>query len=157
MRKTNRALQVVHIIYTSFVTVGTKYGIGQLFANVGGMANYVMALKYEIFSQVAGLLAIGLGKLSVGVFLLRIVRNKIQIALIWFFIATTSFITLFAAITVVVQCIPVQKTWDRSLPGKCWLDFSQVGYTVGCEYWAISTEMGSMNINFDRSSVVCFR
>ncbi|KAJ9148848.1 hypothetical protein NKR23_g4745 [Pleurostoma richardsiae] len=122
---------VLQVVYTAFVTVATKYGLGRFYADIGNAAVYSTAVKYEVFSQVAGLMVIGVGKCAVGIFLLRIVRNKIHIAFIWAFIAGTVFITLFASVTVVVQCIPVQKTWDSTVPGTCWLDFTKVGLTVG--------------------------
>lgn len=125
------AALVLQILYTIFVTVATRYGLGRLFAEVGNPDVYWEAVKYEVFSQVAGIMVIGLGKCAVGIFLLRIVRNKIQIGFIWAFLAGTVFITLFASITVVVQCIPVEKTWNPTAPGNCWLDFSKVGLTVG--------------------------
>lgn len=78
-------------------------------------------------------MAIGIGKGAVGVFLLRIVINKIQIWFIYVCLGITTVITLFASITVIVQCSPVEKSWDPMIPGTCWLDFSNVGYTVGCE------------------------
>jgi hypothetical protein len=87
-----------------------------------------------VYSQVAGIMVIGLGKCAVGIFLLRIVRNKFQKGFIWAFLAGTVFITLFASVVVVVQCDPVESTWDKRIPGKCWIDFSKVGLTVGCEY-----------------------
>ncbi|KAK3328780.1 hypothetical protein B0H66DRAFT_539339 [Apodospora peruviana] len=123
---------VLHIIYTILVTIATKYGLGRLFADVGNPEVYFTAVMWEVFSQVAGLMAIGVGKCAVGVFLLRIVRNGIQKVLIWVFLGLTVFITLFASVTVVVQCIPVQRTWNPKLDGTCWLDFSKVGLTVGC-------------------------
>ncbi|KAH7123484.1 hypothetical protein B0J13DRAFT_455919 [Dactylonectria estremocensis] len=125
------AALVLQIIYTAFVTVATRYGLGRLFADVGDADVYFTAVMYEVFSQVAGLMVIGVGKLAVGVFLLRIVRNKIQIAFIWTFLAGTVFITLFSSIVVVVQCIPVERTWNKTVPGHCWIDFSKVGLTVG--------------------------
>lgn len=125
--------QLVHILYTIFVTISSFYGLGQLYVDVGDPAIYVTAVKYELFSQVAGLMVIGIGKWAVGMFLLRIVRNKVQIAMIWTCLAIISVITLFASITVVVQCIPVQKSWNPNYPGTCWIDFSKVGYTVGCK------------------------
>lgn len=127
-------MQIVHILYTVFVTIATSYGLGRLFADVNDPASYIAATKYEVFSQVAGLMTIGIGKLAVGTFLLRIVRNKIQIRFIWACMAITTVITLFASITVVVQCIPVERTWNPYAKGTCWLNFSNVGYTVGCEY-----------------------
>ncbi|KAF9765171.1 hypothetical protein IL306_002592 [Fusarium sp. DS 682] len=122
---------VLQIIYSAFVTAGTKYGLGRKFADVGNPDVYFKAVEMEIYSQVAGLMVIGVGKCAVGIFLLRIVRNKFQKAFIWAFLAGTTFITLFSSIVVVVQCDPVQRTWDRRVPGTCWIDFSKVGLTVG--------------------------
>ncbi len=97
------------------------------------MTVYFEAVKYELFSQVAGIMVIGVGKLAVGTFLLRIIRNKVQIAFIHVCLVITVIITLFASITVVVQCSPVEKSWNPTVPGHCWINFSNVGYTVGCE------------------------
>jgi hypothetical protein len=58
----------------------------------------------------------------------------------------TTFITLFASATVVVQCIPVQKTWNQSIPGHCWLAFSKVGITVGCKLLDSSGPSYSTNL-----------
>lgn len=129
----SNVLQVLHILYTAFVTEATVYGLGQLYADVGDPVIYFTAVKYELFSQVAGIMVIGVGKAAVGVFLLRIVRSRVQRVIIWACLAITAFITLFASITVIVQCIPVQKSWNPTTPGHCWLDFSKVGYTVGYE------------------------
>lgn len=122
---------ILHILYTIFVSIATKYGLGRLFADVGDPDVYWTAVKYEVFSQVAGLMAIGVGKLAVGTFLLRIVLSRIQRVVIWVFLCCTVIITLFASVTVVVQCIPVQKTWNPTLDGYCWLNFKYVGLTVG--------------------------
>ncbi|KAB8260898.1 hypothetical protein BDV32DRAFT_43353 [Aspergillus pseudonomiae] len=129
---------ILHILYTIFVSIGTHYGVGQLFADVGDPVTYSKATMYEVFSQVAGIMVIGVGKWAVGTFLLRIVRNKIQIWFIWGCLAITTIITLFASITVVIQCFPVQKTWNPTLEGTCWLDFSKVGYTVGS--WFVAAD-----------------
>lgn len=124
--------QVLQIIYTALVHVASNYGLGRLFADVGDMEVYFTAVKWEVFSQVAGILVIGVGKCAVGIFLLRIVRSKIQIGFIWAFIAGTVFITLFAAITVVARCTPVEKSWNDNVPGHCAFNFSPIGMTVGC-------------------------
>lgn len=112
--------------------MASNYGLGRLFADVGDMEVYFTAVKWEVFSQVAGILVIGVGKCAVGIFLLRIVRSKIQIGFIWAFIAGTVFITLFAAITVVARCTPVEKSWNDNVPGLCAFNFSPIGMTVGC-------------------------
>ncbi|KAJ5956626.1 hypothetical protein N7501_010905 [Penicillium viridicatum] len=129
---------VLHILYTAFVTEATLYGLGQLYADVGDPVIYFTAVKYELFSQVAGIMVIGVGKGAVGVFLLRIVRSRIQKVIILACLAITAIITLFASITVIVQCIPVEKSWNPTAPGHCWLDFSKVGYTVGS--WFVAAD-----------------
>ncbi|KAJ5280940.1 hypothetical protein N7478_006312 [Penicillium angulare] len=129
---------LLHVLYTIFVTIATHYGLGQLYADVGNPVIYFTAVKYELFSQVAGLMVIGVGKAAVGTFLLRIVRNKIHIWVIWGCLIITAVLTLFASITVIVQCVPVEKSWNPSVPGTCWLNFSNVGYTVGS--WFVAAD-----------------
>ncbi|OQE38459.1 hypothetical protein PENCOP_c008G06352 [Penicillium coprophilum] len=128
----------LQILYTAFVTVASVYGLGKLYVDVGDPLIYFTAVKYELFSQVAGIMVIGVGKAAVGVFLLRIVRSKIQIWFIWACLVITALITPFASITVIVQCIPVEKSWNPNTPGHCWLDFSKVGYTVGS--WFVAAD-----------------
>jgi hypothetical protein len=134
-----RILQLLQIVYTIFVHIATGYGLGQLFAELGDPQAYSTALMYEIFSQVAGLMMIGVGKCAVGAFLLRIVTNKIQIYVLWAFLFCTTFITLFSSITVVIQCLPPERIWNQMAEGYCWLDFSKVGLTVGSECSASSS------------------
>ncbi|RYP18470.1 hypothetical protein DL765_003924 [Monosporascus sp. GIB2] len=127
-------LWVLHIIYTAFNHVATGWGLGRRFAEVGDPATYSEALKWETFGQVAGIMMSGVGKCSVGVFLLRIIRNKFQIGLIWFLIVSTVFIMLFASIGIVIQCLPVEKSWNPTVEGECWLDFPKVGLFTGTWY-----------------------
>lgn len=128
-----RQSQLLQITYTALVSVATYYGLGQLYAAVGDADTYFQAVKWELFSQVAGLMVIGVGKLAVGGFLLRIVRNRYHIIAIWVCLFITTVLTLFASIVVVIQCLPVEKSWNKSVEGYCWINFSDVGYTVGCE------------------------
>lgn len=107
------------------------------------MATYFEAAKYELFSQVAGITLIGVGKMTVGVFLLRIVRNRIQIWIIRLCLVITVLITSFASACVIIQCIPVEKSWNPMVKGTCWIDFSKVGYSVGCEYSPLVAVFGS--------------
>ncbi|BDD55704.1 hypothetical protein MAP00_001193 [Monascus purpureus] len=112
----------VHILYTIFVTIATTYSLGRLFAEAEYPATYFTAVK----------------KLAVGMLLLRIVQNKTQIWFIWLCIAATVPIIVFSTVTVIVQCVPVEKSWNPTVPGSCWLDFSKVGYTVGS--WFVAAD-----------------
>ncbi|CEN60410.1 hypothetical protein ASPCAL02850 [Aspergillus calidoustus] len=127
----------LHILYTIFVTIASVFGLGRLSGDVGNLDIYFEAVKYEIFSQFAGIMVIGIGKCAVGMFLLRIIRNKIQIAFIRICLVITVIITLFASIVVIVQCSPVKRSWDRRVEGTCWINFSNIGYTVGSWFVAM--------------------
>jgi hypothetical protein len=129
--------QILQVVYTALTHQSAANGLGRLFADIGDPVQYFEAVKWEIFGQTAGILCIGVGKVSVGFFLLRIVRNKIQIAIIWFCVAVTIFLSVFAGIGVIVQCVPVEKSWNPMLPGECWLDFPKLGLTIGSEYYQI--------------------
>jgi hypothetical protein len=134
LTKSADILQALHILYTIFVTIASVFGLGRLSGDVGNLDIYFEAVKYEIFSQFAGIMVIGIGKCAVGMFLLRIIRNKIQIAFIRICLVITVIITLFASIVVIVQCSPVKRSWDRRVEGTCWINFSNIGYTVGCGF-----------------------
>ncbi|KAL4874089.1 hypothetical protein BDV12DRAFT_181942 [Aspergillus spectabilis] len=88
--------QALHILYTIFVTIASHYGLGRLAA------------------EFAGIMVIGVGKLAVGMFLLRIILNK-----------STN------------RCSPVKKSWNPTVKGTCWLDFSNISYTVGAWFFAM--------------------
>ncbi|RYO81191.1 hypothetical protein DL764_009795 [Monosporascus ibericus] len=118
---------VLHILFTAFVQVATRYGLGRLVAEVGDPVTYSEALKWEVFAQMPGIMMSGVGKCGVGAFLLRIIRNKFQIRLIWLLMGSTVVITLFASITVIIQCLPVEKGWNPTVEGECWIDFPVVG------------------------------
>ncbi|KAB5533538.1 hypothetical protein GE09DRAFT_1291621 [Coniochaeta sp. 2T2.1] len=120
---------VLQILYTVFVTIATKYGLGRFFADIGNADVYSTTVVYKVFSQVAGLMVIGVGKCAVGVFLLRIVRNPTRRGSYGLFGQGRSSSHSSPTSRLLVQCIPVQKS--PTVPGHCWFDFSQVGLTVG--------------------------
>ncbi|KAL4788958.1 hypothetical protein BDV19DRAFT_397674 [Aspergillus venezuelensis] len=79
---------VLHLLYTIFVSVATKYGLGRLKDNINNYPIYVEAVKYEICSQVAGILLMGL----------------IQMAFIHACLVINILITLFANIFAKGDC-----------------------------------------------------
>lgn len=66
---------MLFVLYTSFLTVACYYGMGQHARNldVDRLSNAVL---YLLCGQVAASLVIGLGKVVVAVFLLRIVVQR---------------------------------------------------------------------------------
>lgn len=99
------------------------------------MDTYTMGMKYEILGQAVCIFNIITSKSAVAMFLLRIVVVKWHRALIWAGVLLTAGITTFTTVGVVIQCLPVQATWDARLTptANCWLNFPPVGITTSCE------------------------
>jgi len=71
-------------------------------------------------------------KSSVALFLLRIVLKKWHIALLWFVITSTTLLCIITTTLLYVQCKPTAFLWDHTIEGGyCWLNFTQVGLTMG--------------------------
>ncbi|MCJ1309425.1 hypothetical protein MMC25_003084 [Agyrium rufum] len=84
--------------------------------------------KFNWISQGPAIMAVGFGKISVGVFLLRILGpdDKWQ-RLTLYFVMITSFITASGALLVsYIQCSPVSKLWNPFEEGHCWAPDVQV-------------------------------
>jgi hypothetical protein len=63
------------VLYTSFLTVASYYGMGQHVRNLD-VDRQSNAMLYLLCGQAAVSLVVGLGKIVVAVFLLRIVVQK---------------------------------------------------------------------------------
>lgn len=95
-------------------------------------------MKYEVIGQSVCILVVGTSKSAVALFLLRIVVERWHIAVLWFCIVSASGLSAFCAVMVIVQCIPVEKTWNPSVPGTCWLDFPSLGLTTAGTYCCLA-------------------
>ncbi len=58
-------------------------------------------------------------KTSFGITLLRITDGKFKL-FVWFVIVSTNVAMGLSALVAWIQCQPVAKSWDWSLPGSCW-------------------------------------
>jgi hypothetical protein len=78
-------------------------------------------IKWFLFSELSYTLATGFVKLSVGVFLLRLVNKKIHKTIIYGTIGTVATITMAYTLFLLLQCSPVEFFWTRFLlhPGHC--------------------------------------
>lgn len=49
---------------------------------------------------------------------------------IWVCVISNTLLATWCTIAVFIQCLPVEKVWDFTVPGNCWLDFAKVGLTT---------------------------
>lgn len=116
------------------ITTGTFYGIGQKQADLAAMEHFIEAMKYEIIAQGFCIFNLVTAKAAVGFLLLRFAGHKWHRWAVWFCIGTNGIMATWCTIAVFIQCLPIQKTWNRLLPGNCWLDFTTVGIVTSGKY-----------------------
>ncbi|KAK3317516.1 hypothetical protein B0T19DRAFT_405206 [Cercophora scortea] len=78
-----------------------------------------IAIEGQNVGASVGILAVVWSKTSFAITLLRLTEGKLK-AFVWFVIAAMNVVMILEAIIVWVQCTPVSKTWDPSVPGVCW-------------------------------------
>lgn len=58
-------------------------------------------------------------KTSFGLTLLRVTEGKLKAAM-WFMIVSMNVAMGLSALLPWVQCSPIEKSWDNTIPGTCW-------------------------------------
>lgn len=101
--------------------VAVVYGLGAHESNLDH-SDIVAALRTSWISQISGLVAIVIGKLSIIDFLDQI-RGRHR-GRPWFLYSVGGSIIIINLVVVILpflQCMPVDKLWDESIPGNCHL------------------------------------
>jgi hypothetical protein len=85
--------------------------------------------------EIFGLFSVPLSKASFCFTLLRLTVVPWQQKLLWSIIITVQLIFYSTAVITLVQCNPIYKLWDMTLPGKCWDNRIVIYYSmfVGCK------------------------
>ncbi|KAI0866597.1 hypothetical protein F4860DRAFT_457879 [Xylaria cubensis] len=105
------------LLMTTFYTKSATLGLGQTNAEIGNPDLIVAAILWEAIGQTFTVLGTAIAKWSLGLFLLRLVKVRWQIIVIW----TAMSGLLAASISVLfafwLQCRPFAYLWDRRIPG----------------------------------------
>ncbi|MCJ1251158.1 hypothetical protein MMC30_008389 [Trapelia coarctata] len=88
--------------------------------------------KLEWILQPFLIIALGTGKASVGVLLLRFLtsQQRWQRWAVWFSIVSVNIVLVLAAILTFVQCNPPEKLWNLQVKGTCWSPDRQNNYAM---------------------------
>ncbi|KNG49035.1 hypothetical protein TW65_04017 [Stemphylium lycopersici] len=119
--------------YVACISVGITYGVGKQTADIIRLElDYSKSIMWEAIGQGICIMGIAASKGSVALFLLRIVAKRWHVAILWFCIVTTTILCTITTSLLYAQCIPTAFLWDRTIQGGyCWLNFTQVGLTMG--------------------------
>ncbi|KAM7217503.1 hypothetical protein V8F06_007134 [Rhypophila decipiens] len=109
------------------------YGLGKYPCDIDPLNFAGMGLEGENLGSTFGMFAVVWSKTAFAITLLRLTDGKTK-AFIWFVIISMNVIMTVEVILVWVKCTPVQRTWDKSVPGTCWepLPVNIYGAFVGC-------------------------
>ncbi|KAM7210722.1 hypothetical protein V8F06_013900 [Rhypophila decipiens] len=109
------------------------YGLGLYPCDIDPRNFAGMGLEGENLGSTFGMFAVVWSKTAFAITLLRLTEGKTK-AFVWFVVISMNVIMTAEVILVWIKCTPVQKTWDKTVPGTCWdpLPVNIYGAFVGC-------------------------
>lgn len=106
------------LLSSSIISATVAKGFGKHVHNIEP-AEIATIMKLFNIGVVFAITAASLSKTSWAVTLLRIERGWVRI-LLWFIIVSMNVLMGLTALFHYVQCSPVARSWDNTLPGTCW-------------------------------------
>ena len=118
-------------VYYSFLFLSGKYS-----TKAEALYEATTALKWSSIAAPIGIFSGMCTRISVCLFLLRIFRTKREWK--WGLCAMIIFVSAIAipaVVSLIAQCSPVQRQWDKTIPGSCWSTSTviDIGYFNGGE------------------------
>lgn len=117
------AIQALLVLFTTFIHISATYGFGVSLLDIHDQQAASNAVFFELISQTFAMLGMAVAKVSLGLFLLRLVKETWHAVAIWI----AMIILLGASVSTIFctwfQCSPPAYFWDRTIEGgKCTLD-----------------------------------
>ncbi|KAL1969383.1 hypothetical protein VTN77DRAFT_9576 [Rasamsonia byssochlamydoides] len=121
---------ILLLLYTIFITIAAVHGFGRHIDELS-IDDAVAAVYYEMVSQTFAVIGMAVAKISLGLFLLRIVVDFWQKVVLWFAIVSIAIISLSTDIIFWLQCIPSAAIYDPRVKGVCHLKVEGVAIALG--------------------------
>ncbi|EKJ74276.1 hypothetical protein FPSE_05573 [Fusarium pseudograminearum CS3096] len=120
------------LMNTVLMTIGVHYGLGQNLMDIleNDPEHLPLSLLYEAASQTFAIIAMSIAKWSLGLFLLRLVKEKWHKIAIWCMMACLMSASIAVCFVYWLQCTPVEYLWNRKIPGRCHIDTAPVSMTL---------------------------
>ncbi|KAJ5805082.1 hypothetical protein N7474_010969 [Penicillium riverlandense] len=109
--------QVFLLLYTIFLTIAGVHGFGQSITTLE-MDEAVKAVYNEMVGQTFAVLGMAIAKLSLGIFLLRIVIKQWHRISIWVSMVSLLIVSVATAIIFWIQRLPSESIYDPRVPGR---------------------------------------
>lgn len=106
------------LFYTIFLQVSSEYGFGQPIAALD-LDNAVKAVEWEMIGQTFAVIGMATAKVSLGLFLLRIVIKTWHRVALWIASIGLLVVSVVVAVLFWTQCLPPRALYDPRVQGKC--------------------------------------
>lgn len=136
---TSFCIQLFLLLYTSFLQVSLKYGFGQPI-DVLELEDIALAIKWEMVGQTFAVLGMAISKVSLGLFLLRLVVERWHRILVWAVMLSLLGCSVLTAVMFWVQCVPVEAIYDPRLktPEACQIPITPFATMLGGMFAAVN-------------------
>ncbi|KAL3474081.1 hypothetical protein BJX99DRAFT_186751 [Aspergillus californicus] len=113
---------------TVLATVSAHYGTGRHASDLSD-DQIVLSTKFNWLSQGFHVMSTNWGKVSIGIFLLRIIQKaKHHEPVMYAGIILLTIINTVCVYTIYGQCTPTARLWDSEVEGSCWDANTQKNY-----------------------------
>ncbi|KAM0547822.1 hypothetical protein ACHAPJ_010168 [Fusarium lateritium] len=116
------------LLYTIFATAAAHYGFGQNMLDISNNNpdDLPLAILFEAIGQTFAVVGMAVAKWSLGLFLLRLVKEQWHKIAIWLSMACLMGASISTCFVFWLQCSPPKYLWDRRIPGRCNIDSTPV-------------------------------
>jgi len=111
-------MQLMLLFYTIFLQVSASYGFGQPVLSLE-LDDAVHAVEWEMIGQTFAVLGMATAKVSLGLFLLRIVVKVWHKIVLWVASVAILLVSIVVAILFWTQCLPPRSLYDPRVKGTC--------------------------------------
>ncbi|KAL3477959.1 hypothetical protein BJX99DRAFT_256929 [Aspergillus californicus] len=118
------------LLYTIFLTIAGAHGFGQPMTSLS-MDSAVHAVYNEMVGQTFAVLGMAIAKLSLGIFLLRIVVKRWHRISIWVSMVSLSVVSVVTAIIFWTQRLPSRSIYDPRVPGRANIEVTPFSILLG--------------------------
>ncbi|KAK0631074.1 hypothetical protein B0T17DRAFT_239334 [Bombardia bombarda] len=120
------------LLYTTFLHVAASYGFGQAIVDLD-LDDAVQAVKWEMVGQTFAVIGMATAKVSLGLFLLRIVMETWHRVVLWVASLSLLVVSIMTAVVFWIQCLPPQSIFDPRVKGRCIIEVTPFSVVLGCK------------------------
>ncbi|POS75381.1 hypothetical protein DHEL01_v206217 [Diaporthe helianthi] len=120
---------ITFILFVTSVNIGVHYGTGRHYTDLE-RSDFKMAMQFWYYCYIWYCWTMIFSKMSIGIFLLRIIVQRIQVWFIYMALTINVLTGMVFFFVTTLQCQPVSFFWNKDQPGKC----IQIDIIIGLTY-----------------------